>query len=950
MDFEPFHSSDDEEDANFLKKKETSEKKKKKIKLDKKEKLSFPELNSPMGIKPKQIVHGVVGPADYLEDQSPPAREPVLTTPRKNSNPPSTLNINPIHSAPNMQWTTPQKPYQSPFPKAMQHTPTQGAVPMFHPHHNLPNVTMPTKIERPHSSASTFINQERQSPNSPTPFKQSYHAATPNKVTLLERAKASPQFQSNPSSLNTQQQHQQHLQGGQLQHPQVIAAAGINVNHQRNQSYSRAMSVPILSTEHPSNTQNQFQYQFENSETHNLQNSPIREVASPLPAEKMSSPLHSPIPMNRPSLTEVPNEVPNQIPTIAQDLPNEDWAHFSVTSSPQGSLSDRQDYNPYTSQDGVSSLSESTHHGSTSSLESDLDENVWKINDEQKEYYTNQFQKIQPNINEIIKGQQAREFFLKSNLPTELLSKIWRLSDLDNDHALNLEEFCIAMHLVVAVRHGVELPQELPYTLLHHNDISLDQMEGDEVFPQHNVSDEQANDLNQSTNIWAANFEGNKDNIENVPSMKDAIQTSGQATATSTSSIEYRIHPVSSEKEEQNIISEKQISSSTEILNTPEKFLENSTQVRHSSVSSESAIARPRAQPNKNVNLMDASPWQLLPPPSSKTKPKVKKSLTLDGIISPRNYARRLENDDNNDDDDIDDIDNDESMLVSIDRSHDNELGVSELKDFDDNIERLHVKKKLSQGKLSKEKSRSIDSLRSDISESSEFHWRRSSKIENRQRSFTGESVSDQSIQDKEFEIAPTPPPRVPKSHHVRSSSLDWNHLFSTNNKTSQSLSDLPNARSNNSTPLQTKPQKPPRTNLPKSAKADSRPRPFSATGILTNQRRAFSDIALQKHNEDIVTDNTHRNSVPSNEYSGSKEGLVRFSDQLHYMPNKSKSPIEIQMRKNEIQERIERLKSKNQALLQLGDELHHQYKNVCQERIELSSKIKDLENRMHNI
>ena len=41
-----------------------------------------------------------------------------------------------------------------------------------------------------------------------------------------------------------------------------------------------------------------------------------------------------------------------------------------------------------------------------------------------------------------------------------------RLSDLDNDHALNLEEFCIAMHLVVAVRHGHELPQELPPTLL----------------------------------------------------------------------------------------------------------------------------------------------------------------------------------------------------------------------------------------------------------------------------------------------------------------------------------------------------------------------------------------------------------------------------------------------------------------------------------------------------
>ena len=42
---------------------------------------------------------------------------------------------------------------------------------------------------------------------------------------------------------------------------------------------------------------------------------------------------------------------------------------------------------------------------------------------------------------------------------------IWQLSDMDKDAALNLTEFCIAMHLVVAVKHGVELPTVLPFTL-----------------------------------------------------------------------------------------------------------------------------------------------------------------------------------------------------------------------------------------------------------------------------------------------------------------------------------------------------------------------------------------------------------------------------------------------------------------------------------------------------
>ena len=40
------------------------------------------------------------------------------------------------------------------------------------------------------------------------------------------------------------------------------------------------------------------------------------------------------------------------------------------------------------------------------------------------------------------------------------------LSDLNKDNALNLDEFCIAMHLVVALRHGLELPSTLPSVLL----------------------------------------------------------------------------------------------------------------------------------------------------------------------------------------------------------------------------------------------------------------------------------------------------------------------------------------------------------------------------------------------------------------------------------------------------------------------------------------------------
>ncbi|XP_078375123.1 uncharacterized protein LOC144658558 isoform X2 [Oculina patagonica] len=103
---------------------------------------------------------------------------------------------------------------------------------------------------------------------------------------------------------------------------------------------------------------------------------------------------------------------------------------------------------------------------SISSLEEESEDNVWRILPEQREYYTKQFKRLQPAEDGVVKGPRARDFFMKSSLPVEVLSKIWQLSDINKDNALNLDEFCIAMHLVVALRHGLELPSTLPAVLL----------------------------------------------------------------------------------------------------------------------------------------------------------------------------------------------------------------------------------------------------------------------------------------------------------------------------------------------------------------------------------------------------------------------------------------------------------------------------------------------------
>lgn len=159
---------------------------------------------------------------------------------------------------------------------------------------------------------------------------------------------------------------------------------------------------------------------------------------------------------------------------------------------------------------------------------------------------------------------------------------------------------------------------------------------------------------------------------------------------------------------------EKQTPSSPTVLTAP---------VQKDATGNISAIARPRASGTKNVNLMDASPWQLLPPPSGKTTKQTtaKKSLRMDSVdigsdpslSSPTSSEGRIDS------------------LVNIDEAGADKSPPVKYNFAINDYDRLQVKNKKdkdgSYRNLSKEKSRSIDSLRSDISESSMFEWKRQS-------------------------------------------------------------------------------------------------------------------------------------------------------------------------------------------------------------------------------
>lgn len=65
-----------------------------------------------------------------------------------------------------------------------------------------------------------------------------------------------------------------------------------------------------------------------------------------------------------------------------------------------------------------------------------------------------------------ITGRVARDELLKSKLTNNILGKIWRLADADQDGLLDDEEFALALHLIKLKVDGHSLPDHLPNHLL----------------------------------------------------------------------------------------------------------------------------------------------------------------------------------------------------------------------------------------------------------------------------------------------------------------------------------------------------------------------------------------------------------------------------------------------------------------------------------------------------
>ncbi|XP_060762297.1 epidermal growth factor receptor substrate 15-like 1 isoform X2 [Neoarius graeffei] len=103
--------------------------------------------------------------------------------------------------------------------------------------------------------------------------------------------------------------------------------------------------------------------------------------------------------------------------------------------------------------------------GSPSLISASSSDSTWTLKFDEKAKYDSIFESLLP-INGLLSGDKVKPVLINSNLPLDVLGKIWDLSDIDKDGHLDKEEFAVAMHLVYRAREKEPVPSILPASLI----------------------------------------------------------------------------------------------------------------------------------------------------------------------------------------------------------------------------------------------------------------------------------------------------------------------------------------------------------------------------------------------------------------------------------------------------------------------------------------------------
>ena len=167
----------------------------------------------------------------------------------------------------------------------------------------------------------------------------------------------------------------------------------------------------------------------------------------------------------KPKLLDVVDSMlANDIARLMQMIPHEDESAPDNYASVQGGAFEGYTESPF----GI---------GRGEGVDMGRGEEEWVVGREKYEY-DDSFSKLNP-INGKISGAAAKSEMVKSKLPNSVLSKVWKLADVDRDGMLDADEWALANHLIKIKLDGHDLPMELPEHLIppsKRNDVAWDCM------------------------------------------------------------------------------------------------------------------------------------------------------------------------------------------------------------------------------------------------------------------------------------------------------------------------------------------------------------------------------------------------------------------------------------------------------------------------------------------
>eukprot|EP00735_Rhodelphis_limneticus_P009367 TRINITY_DN2712_c0_g1::TRINITY_DN2712_c0_g1_i1::g.27818::m.27818 TRINITY_DN2712_c0_g1::TRINITY_DN2712_c0_g1_i1::g.27818 ORF type:complete len:331 (+),score=40.98,sp/Q9HGL2/YHLA_SCHPO/29.18/3e-18,sp/Q9HGL2/YHLA_SCHPO/29.29/2e-08,sp/Q9HGL2/YHLA_SCHPO/33.33/7e-07,EF-hand_4/PF12763.2/8.6e-05,EF-hand_4/PF12763.2/6.5e-12,EF-hand_1/PF00036.27/1.2,EF-hand_1/PF00036.27/71,EF-hand_1/PF00036.27/6.9,EF-hand_7/PF13499.1/30,EF-hand_7/PF13499.1/1.8,EF-hand_7/PF13499.1/21,EF-hand_7/PF13499.1/97 TRINITY_DN2712_c len=100
---------------------------------------------------------------------------------------------------------------------------------------------------------------------------------------------------------------------------------------------------------------------------------------------------------------------------------------------------------------------------------------IWEVKDHERSTYHQEFKKLSNPANPFITGPQAVSYF--TQLPKDVLGKIWVLSDVDNDRMLSAGEFVIFSHIVTRLLTQAQVvPASLPHALMKEVQPEIDEL------------------------------------------------------------------------------------------------------------------------------------------------------------------------------------------------------------------------------------------------------------------------------------------------------------------------------------------------------------------------------------------------------------------------------------------------------------------------------------------